>query len=167
MFRISVYALKNSRKNALIKTRVVSNYSTNESTQKPVIISDETVVLLTTRQFFEDKTIVKEIGVVSGSSVQSRTFFHDLWSRVLGFFGGEVISYSELLSRATSDATRSLMIAAAKNGANGVVKISYQMNTTSDPTAGVFCYALAYGTAVVVEDNKNPSKDKVTLPSDE
>jgi len=115
-------------------------------------------VLLSSRNFIEGKIVVEEFGLVTGCAVHARTFWHDLLSRVIGFFGGEVPSYSELVRRSTQDSAATMMKAAVEQGANCVLAVRYNISATSDPTAGVFCYSCAIGTAVRVidEETKTP-----------
>eukprot|EP01130_Rhizamoeba_saxonica_P013564 TRINITY_DN5800_c0_g1_i3.p1 TRINITY_DN5800_c0_g1~~TRINITY_DN5800_c0_g1_i3.p1 ORF type:complete len:109 (+),score=21.88 TRINITY_DN5800_c0_g1_i3:308-634(+) len=91
------------------------------------------------------------MGLVSGSSVHARSFLHDLYSRVVGFFGGEVPTYSLLMERATMESTANLMDMAKKKGADAVINVRIDNSATSDPTSGVFFYSHAYGTAVKLE----------------
>jgi uncharacterized protein YbjQ (UPF0145 family) len=45
------------------------------------------------------------------------------------------------------------MEAAREQGGNAVLRVRTQVSVTSDPTAGVFCYSIATGTAVVLTDD--------------
>eukprot|EP01122_Echinamoeba_exundans_P017512 TRINITY_DN9303_c0_g1_i1.p1 TRINITY_DN9303_c0_g1~~TRINITY_DN9303_c0_g1_i1.p1 ORF type:complete len:182 (+),score=14.45 TRINITY_DN9303_c0_g1_i1:17-562(+) len=111
-------------------------------------VGPEKRIYLSSRDYIGGRRIVKEVGFVSASSVQTKSFFHDLLSRVRGFFGGEVDFYSQLVNTANADATRRLQKEAIKAGADSVVSVKLQSSATSDPTAGVFVYSSAYGTAV-------------------
>ena len=66
----------------------------------------------------------------------------DLWARVRGVTGGELRSYGELLSSASSEAARRLMREAEHIKANGVVRVRFQVTSTADPAAGVYVYVL-------------------------
>jgi len=159
---ISVRSPKKLR-NVICKTphnkSLVSHFSQSafrskqHQTLSHVQVLEEKKIFLTTCSSFDGMTITKHLDMVTGYSVQARTFFHDMFSRFIGFFGGEVPSYAELVNRCTRDAVRSLMTAAHESNADGIVGIKFQMSSTSDPTAGVFCYVLAYGTAVKLSIN--------------
>eukprot|EP01120_Amphizonella_sp_Union-15-10_P017637 TRINITY_DN984_c0_g1_i1.p1 TRINITY_DN984_c0_g1~~TRINITY_DN984_c0_g1_i1.p1 ORF type:complete len:159 (-),score=23.80 TRINITY_DN984_c0_g1_i1:107-583(-) len=116
-------------------------------------------VLLTTRDEFYQNRITGELGIVFGTSTRARSFFHDLWCRVLGFFGGEIEIYGSLISATTQSATQSLLDEAEKRGADGVVRYKIENDVTSDPTAGVFSWAVAYGTAVQLEIKSQPNPE--------
>jgi len=122
------------------------------------IQGNRTGCLLSSRNHIEGKLIVEEFGMVTGCAVHARTFWHDVLSRVIGFFGGEVPSYSELVRRATQDSAATMMKAAVEQGGNCVLTVRYNISATSDPTAGVFCYSCAIGTAVKVIDDPNYQK---------
>lgn len=110
--------------------------------------------------YISGRDIVKEVGLVSASSVQTKSFFHDIAARIRGLFGGEVDFYSQLLNSANADACRRLQKEALKAGGDSVVSIKVQNSATSDPTAGVFVYATAYGTAVQTQ----PGSDRDAAP---
>jgi len=111
-------------------------------------------ILLTTRSEISGKRIEQEFGVVTGCSVHARSFFHDIMSRLVGFFGGEAMAYSELVTMTTKDAAGAMMRAAEKAGANAVIAVKFDFSATSDPTAGVFCWAACIGTAVRLEESR-------------
>jgi len=71
-------------------------------------------VFLTTSHNVSGKKVIKEIGLLTGSSVHARSFLHDIWSRVLGFFGGEITTYTTLSNRTTKEAMENLLVQAEK-----------------------------------------------------
>merc|ERR1712137_316052 len=111
-------------------------------------------MLLSTRDHIEGRQIVEELGVVAGSSVKSRGLLFDLWARVRGLLGGELRSYGELLASSSSEATRRMMREAEHVGADGVVRVRYQLTSTADPASGAYCYVLCFGTAVKFQGGK-------------
>eukprot|EP01121_Diplochlamys_sp_Union-15-3_P008644 TRINITY_DN2311_c0_g1_i1.p1 TRINITY_DN2311_c0_g1~~TRINITY_DN2311_c0_g1_i1.p1 ORF type:complete len:118 (+),score=21.92 TRINITY_DN2311_c0_g1_i1:195-548(+) len=102
-----------------------------------------------------------ELGLVAGVSVQAKSFFHDLWSRLRGFFGGEVTTYGDLVSMSSHTAAERLIAEAKRRGAHGVVAVRFQNSITSDPTAGVYSYSIAYGTAVLL-DSPSTEQDETS-----
>jgi uncharacterized protein YbjQ (UPF0145 family) len=110
-------------------------------------------ILLSTNNTLRGKKVIRELGMVTGSSVHARSFLHDVWSRVIAFFGGEIPTYTVLVNRTTNESAKNMLVQADQQGANAIVNIRYQTNVTSDPTAGVMCYSFTYGTALIVEDN--------------
>jgi uncharacterized protein YbjQ (UPF0145 family) len=118
-------------------------------------------VLVTTRGTIAGHRIVREVGIIVGSSVKSRHVGHDLWARVLGFFGSSIVPYAEMMVDSSAEATYNLMQEASKRGANAVLRVRYETAASSDPAvwSSTFSYTLAYGTAVVVKPAKRKQKD--------
>ena len=92
----------------------------------------------------QGRAIETELGIVAGSSVKSRGLLFDLWARVRGLLGGEVRSYGELLASSSSEATRRMMREAEHVGADGVVRVRYQLTATADPASGAYCYVMCF-----------------------
>jgi len=91
--------------------------------------------------------IVRNIGVVRGIVVRSRSIIGNLGAAIQMLFGGNITLYTAMCEKARSDAFRLMLEHAAEMGANAVVSMKYDANEVA---AGV-TEVLAYGTAVVVE----------------
>lgn len=113
-------------------------------------------VLVTTRGVIAHHEIVREVGIIVGSSVSSRHVGLDLLARVKGVFGGSVVAYAEMMVDSSAEATHNLMREASRRGANAVLRVRYETAVSSDPAvwSSTFSYTLAYGTAVVVRPVK-------------
>ena len=91
--------------------------------------------------------IVRNIGLVRGIVVRSRSIVGNIGASLQTLVGGNITLYTELCERARSDAFQLMLEHAAESGANAVVGVRYDAN---EVTAGV-TEVLAYGTAVQVE----------------
>ena len=91
--------------------------------------------------------IVRNLGVVRGIVVRSRSIVGNIGAALQTLAGGNITLYTELCENAREDAFRLMMEHAAETGANAVVGVRYDANEVA---AGV-TEVLAYGTAVVVE----------------
>ena len=91
--------------------------------------------------------IVRNIGVVRGIVVRSRSIVGNIGASLQTLVGGNITLYTELCERARADAFRLMLEHAAASGANAVIAVRYDANEVA---AGV-TEVLAYGTAVVVE----------------
>src|SRR5262245_9844614 len=91
--------------------------------------------------------IVRNIGLVRGIVVRSRSIVGSIGASLQTLVGGNITLYTELCERARSDAFQLMLEHAAETGANAVVGVRYDAN---EVTAGV-TEVLAYGTAVIVE----------------
>src|SRR6266581_1968081 len=95
--------------------------------------------------------IVKNLGVVRGIVVRSRSIVGTLGATLQTLVGGNISLYTELCEKARADAFQLMLQQAAASGANAVIGVRYDAN---EVTAGV-TEVLAYGTAVVVEPIPN------------
>jgi uncharacterized protein YbjQ (UPF0145 family) len=91
--------------------------------------------------------IVKNIGVVRGIVVRSRSIIGSIGAGLQTLLGGNITLFTALCEKARGDAFALLLEHAAERGANAVIGMRYDANEVA---AGV-TEVLAYGTAVVVE----------------
>jgi uncharacterized protein YbjQ (UPF0145 family) len=91
--------------------------------------------------------IVKNLGVIRGIVVRSRSIVGTFGASLQTILGGNITLYTELCENARSDAFRLMMEHAAETGANAIVGARYDANEVAPGVTEV----LAYGTAVVVE----------------
>jgi uncharacterized protein YbjQ (UPF0145 family) len=90
---------------------------------------------------------VRNLGVVRGIVVRSRSIVGNIGAALQTLVGGNITLYTELCERAREDAFRLMLDHAAQAGANALVGVRYDANEVA---AGV-TEVLAYGTAVLVE----------------
>ncbi len=91
--------------------------------------------------------IARNLGLVRGLVVRSRSIIGNIGASFQILFGGNITLYTNLCERARADAYVFMLQHAAEMGANAVVGMRYDANEVA---AGV-TEVLAYGTAVVVE----------------
>jgi uncharacterized protein YbjQ (UPF0145 family) len=103
--------------------------------------------LVTTALELPGHRIVRNVGIVRGIVVRSRSVIGNLGAAIQMFFGGNITLYTAMCEKARADAFRLMLEHAAEMGANAVVGMKYDANEVA---AGV-TEVLAYGTAVVVE----------------
>ena len=103
--------------------------------------------MVTTALDLPGQRVVRNLGVVRGIVVRSRSIVGNIGAALQSLVGGNITLYTELCERARSDAFRLMLEHAAESGANAVVGVRYDAN---EVTAGV-TEVLAYGRAVIVE----------------
>jgi uncharacterized protein YbjQ (UPF0145 family) len=103
--------------------------------------------LVTTALEIPGHRAVKNLGVVRGIVVRSRSIVGSLGATLQTLVGGNITLYTELCESARSDAFRLMLEHAADTGANALVAVRYDANEIAPGVTEV----LAYGTAVVVE----------------
>jgi uncharacterized protein YbjQ (UPF0145 family) len=94
--------------------------------------------------------IVKNLGVVRGIVVRSRSIVGSIGASLQTLIGGNITLYTELCEKARADAFRLMLEHAADLGANALIGARYDANEVAVGVTEV----LAYGTAVVVEANR-------------
>ncbi|MCS7044243.1 MAG: YbjQ family protein [Bryobacteraceae bacterium] len=96
------------------------------------------------------KRIVRTLGLARGNSVRARHIGRDILAALRNIVGGEVPEYTKLLAESREQALDRMVEEARLLGANAVVGVRF---VTSMVAAGM-AELLAYGTAVVVEDER-------------
>jgi len=91
--------------------------------------------------------VVRNLGVVRGLTVRSRSVIGNIGAAVQIFFGGNITLYTKLAEEARQDAFDLLIGHAQAMGANAILAMRYDANEIASAVTEV----LAYGTAVVVE----------------
>ena len=84
------------------------------------------------------------LGLVKGSTVQSKNFGKDFMSSMKTLVGGEITAYTEMLGEARQIATGRMVKNAEELGADAVVGMRYASASVMQGAAEV----IAYGTAV-------------------
>ena len=95
----------------------------------------------------EGYKITKNLGVVRGIIVRSRSIVGNIGAAVQTIFGGNITIYTKLCEQARSEAFDMMIKNAEELGANAVVGIRYDATDIANGIAEVLCY----GTAVVVK----------------
>lgn len=104
-------------------------------------------MLLSNMEIVPGRRISAHLGVVEGSTVRSKHVGKDIFAGLKNLAGGELKTYTQLLSEARQQATDRMVEQASQLGANAVLNVRY---TTSSITSGA-AEILAYGTAVILE----------------
>ncbi|XMB86384.1 YbjQ family protein [Mycoplasmatota bacterium WC44] len=100
-----------------------------------------------TASVLTDKKIVKTIGYVKGSTVQTKNVGRDIAAAFKTLFGGEIKGYTEMMDQARKIAVGRLVQEAEELGANAIIAFRLQTSAVMAGAAEI----IAYGTAVLVE----------------
>jgi uncharacterized protein YbjQ (UPF0145 family) len=84
------------------------------------------------------------LGMVKGNVVQAKHIGKDIFAGLKNVVGGEIRSYTEMLSEAREIATQRMVAEAEARGADAVLMVRYGGAQIMDSTAEI----IAYGTAV-------------------
>ena len=104
-------------------------------------------ILITTSTTLEGYKVTKQLGLVRGITVRSRSVFGNLAGGLQTLFGGQISIYVELCEKTREEAFQYMMQHASERGANAIINMRYDANEVMNGVTEV----LAYGTAVVVE----------------
>jgi uncharacterized protein YbjQ (UPF0145 family) len=106
------------------------------------------LILITTSTNLEGYKITKQLGLVRGITVRSRSILGNIAGGFMTIFGGKSAIYTELCENAREEALQ-LMIKHGKDlGCNAIINMRYDANEVMNGLTEV----LAYGTAVIVEE---------------
>lgn len=84
------------------------------------------------------------LGLVKGSTIQSKNIGRDLTQSLKTIVGGELKAYNEMMNDARALATKRMVAEAEELGADAIVNIRYSSSAIMQAAAEV----IAYGTAV-------------------
>ncbi|MCU7511966.1 MAG: YbjQ family protein [Ignavibacteria bacterium] len=103
---------------------------------------------LTTTAFSIDGfRVAKNLGIVRGIVVRSRSIFGTVGASLQTLVGGNITLFTELCEKTRYDSFELMVQHAEELGANAVIGIRYDANEVMSGVTEV----LAYGTAVVLE----------------
>src|SRR5215468_1588170 len=91
--------------------------------------------------------IVRNLGVVRGITVRSRSVFGTLGATLQTLIGGNITLFTQLCEKTRTEAFEIMIQHASEIGANAIIGTRYDANEVMSGVTEV----LAYGTAVVVE----------------
>jgi uncharacterized protein YbjQ (UPF0145 family) len=91
--------------------------------------------------------VTRNLGVVRGIVVRSRSIFGTVGGALQTLVGGNITLFTELCEKTRSDAYEMMLRHAEQLGANAVIGIRYDATEVMQGVSEVLCY----GTAVVVQ----------------
>jgi uncharacterized protein YbjQ (UPF0145 family) len=104
-------------------------------------------IIITTSNALEGYRVTKQLGLVRGITVRSRSLLGNMAGGFMTLFGGKSEIYTELCEKTREEALQ-LMIEHGKHlGCNAIINMRYDANEVMNGVTEV----LAYGTAVIVE----------------
>jgi uncharacterized protein YbjQ (UPF0145 family) len=103
---------------------------------------------LTTTAFeLPGQRVTRNLGVVRGIVVRSRSIFGTIGGALQTIVGGNITLFTELCEKTRADAYEMMLRHAEQLGANAVIGIRYDATEVMQSVSEVLCY----GTAVVVQ----------------
>lgn len=118
----------------------------NSSSVRPTTAS-LTDAMVTTALELPGYRITRNIGLVRGITVRSRSIIGNFFGGLQTIFGGNITIYTELCEQARQETYRDMVQHARLLGANAIVAVRYDATELMAGLTEVLCY----GTAVVAE----------------
>jgi uncharacterized protein YbjQ (UPF0145 family) len=112
---------------------------------RPAAMLDDSMV--TTALELPGHRIVRNLGIVRGITVRSRSVVGNFLGGLQTLFGGNITIYTALCEQARQETYRDMVRHARQLGANGIVAVRYDATELMAGLTEVLCY----GTAVAVE----------------
>ena len=103
--------------------------------------------MITTALELPGYRVVRNLGLVRGITVRSRSIVGNFLGGLQTIFGGNITIYTELCEQARDETYRDMMSHARQLGANAIIAVRYDATELMTGLTEVLCY----GTAVVVE----------------
>ena len=103
--------------------------------------------MVTTAFILDGYRIVKNIGLVKGIIVRSRSIVGNIGASIQTLFGGNITIYTQMCERARDDAYTLMCQHSQSLGANAIIAVKYDTNEIAPGISEVLCY----GTAVIVK----------------
>ena len=94
----------------------------------------------------EGKKIIKTLGLVKGNTIRARWFGRDIAAGLKTLVGGEIKSYTDMMTKAREQAIQRMVDEAKKLKADAVINVRF---TASEVMQGA-SEILVYGTAVKI-----------------
>ncbi|MGY3264522.1 YbjQ family protein [Lysobacter sp. HA35] len=112
-----------------------------------ISLSDATI---TTALELPGMRVVRNLGIVRGITVRSRSVVGNFLGGIQSLFGGNITIYTQLCEQARMETYRDMMVHARQLGANAIIATRYDATELMAGLTEVLCY----GTAVVVEPER-------------
>src|SRR6476659_6967848 len=105
--------------------------------------------MTTTTFTLDGYRVVKNMGLVRGITVRSRSIFGTIGGSLQTLVGGNITLFTNLCEKTREEAFEMMLDHAGERGANAVIGVRYDATELLQGVTEVLCY----GTAVYVEKN--------------
>ena len=106
-------------------------------------------MIVVTDNKISGKRVVRTLGIVRGNTIRARHLGKDVLAVMRNIVGGEVSEYTKMMAESREQALDRMVEEAEELGANAVIGTRFMTSMLMQGAAEL----LAYGTAVIVEDD--------------
>lgn len=114
--------------------------------QSPAVLD----YMVTTAFTLDGYTVERNLGIVRGIIVRSRSVFGTLGASLQTLVGGDITLFTKLCEETRAHAFQRMAEHAAQMGANAIIGVRYDATDIMQGVTEVLCY----GTAVTVKPNR-------------
>lgn len=107
-------------------------------------------IMVVTSNYVPGYKAVKTLGFVYGLTVRSRGVGGQIGAGIRSVFGGEIKEYVKMMEQARNEALHRMVEHAQSMGANAIISSRFDSDEISD----IMQEILAYGTAVIIEEEE-------------
>lgn len=115
-----------------------------------LIIREDDIIIITTRDSISHYRIEKFHGIALGVCVQTENIGKDIGTSFRSVVGGEAVGYTKMVEISIRTALTRMQENAKQLGANGIVSVRFGTSQTKDGAAEI----IVYGTAVTIRKKK-------------
>jgi uncharacterized protein YbjQ (UPF0145 family) len=119
-------------------------YNNSSAASTDILLNDS---MVTTALEIPGFDIARNLGIVRGITVRSRSIVGNVFGGLQSLLGGNITIYTSLCERARQETYEEMLLHARKLGANGIISMRYDATELMTGLTEVLCY----GTAVVVQ----------------
>ena len=101
-------------------------------------------IIITNTDSIPDKKVVQILGIVKGNTVRTRNIGRDIGAGFKTLIGGEIKSYTEMISQARDESYNRMVNQAIDLRADAVINVRFMTSAVMQGASEL----LAYGTAV-------------------
>src|ERR1700684_4612626 len=107
--------------------------------QSPAVLDS----MVTTAFTLDGFTVERNLGIVRGIVVRSRSVFGTLGASLQTLVGGDITLYTEMCEKTREDAFERMMQHAAEVGASAIIGVRYDATEIMQGVTEVLCYGTA------------------------
>lgn len=123
---------------------MAETFNINTGRNAPILLND---AMVTTAFELPGYRVVRNVGIVRGIVVRSRSIVGNFFGGLQSLFGGNITIFTELCEQARAETYRDMLMHARQRNANAIIGMRYDATDVMTGLTEVLCY----GTAVVVE----------------
>ena len=123
---------------------MTETFNASASRSTGLVLNDS---LVTTAFELPGYRVVRNIGLVRGITVRSRSIVGNFFGSLQSLLGGNITIYTQLCEQARGETYKDMLMHARQRGANAIIGVRYDATELMPGLTEVLCY----GTAVVIE----------------